>query len=1044
MANITADTYTVAQGVTFAQCGRGTPAALQIALGFDGANPEHLALRCPITGTVPEGTLVRVQHKTAGASTWRDGPFLRRIRLSDLGALPADLVGKVTDSFVGMAFGVAAASSAATALDVRLAVYPPASAPVQYVTGAHTLQALAPAAPAVTHNCTPSTFAATLASLPHQSGAAVHLRLAAGTYSWSNVIWNKGGTESARLYVSAAALGDVVINTPAGRCLFAAADWVVFEKLRFQGSGVDSGPDASSLWLEVSGATAKPTGWTLRNCEVLGFDVCAKAFRTVDRFHFHGLLVQGNNPWSETTGGNTWNDSAFQLPGVGNAVWNCTISGHGDVFRLHTSLGIYFSAGSGIYRCDVLRTGDDLLEADDGSGNLYAWRNRVKNCGNAISADGAYGPTYFVQNVIVNPSRGPLKLTSNSHQTVVQANTFVMSEKVTAAGLLTPNGGTQRGLELTNNIFHYTGAGNVMHWSAGLAEDVWGNNAWYPDRDFLLNTVGIWANLAAAKAGNPARFANDIVLPAQPFATAITLGASYTSEYLAVPDATLATGSPARNAGRTIPGVTDGFTGPAPDMGAIITGQAAVEYGVPSSVSWAAPAAGSMAQIGFASGAHPLGLPATISNIDPATQPWGTGTPWAGSGSRGNKPWTSSNDFGGIAWAQSTRQAVSNGGGHVAYCATAPQAWDAATLSCKWLAVPIPSDGFSQVGAITTPAGLAAVYPAAQLDSDWGEWTGDYTGIAADLRQPGKIFPEVAHNYYGMFWVPGSAHGNSNGAIVYCAGITGNGESSGIPSGHYFDLDSASYARTANRRAGATGLSAAAGGTIYHPGVGKGFAITSGPSAAVSAYDVYDPATRAWTRRNSTNAVSAGIESGGLGAFYSASVPDGLLLNFLPVNGSGIFAFSNAVAQRIDAMSATAAAAGGGTWSQLTVSAASWPRMNVVSDSLIAPGETTAAIGWCFHPGKGAFYAVNGRNGSTTLWKLSPPAGATTIAALLAGTWTITTETISGPGLLSRTSTGGANDARRVYNRLAYDAVNSCLIFFPECLTDRPTAITPA
>lgn len=590
MAQATADTLVAPAGALRGRFGRGTP-ALPVSLGFDRANPAHLCLRCPITGPLDDLTLARVQYKAPAANTWIDGPFLPRVRLADLGTLPADLVGKVTDSFVGTAFGVAVPSASPTALDVRLAVFVPSQA-TQYVTGTHTPAAVAAPAPAVTHTCTPATFAAVLASLPHQSGADVHLRLSAGVYTWSALQWAKGGTQAKPLYVSAAALGDVTINTPTGTCVAPAADDVVFERLRFQGSGTHSGTAATSAWM-IPATGRRTRRWTVRGCEVLGFDRALKAFEPVDDFHVYYTRLAGNYPWAlayQDNGGQpnlTWNGDAFALPGSGNCVWQCTIGGHGDLFRVHTSSGLFFSAGSGWWQCDVLNTGDDALEADDGAGNIFAWRNRIKNCGNAVSVDGTYGPTYFTQCVVANSMRGPIKATSTSYYALVQQNTFVLAEKWasgggTSHGVLTPSAGNQRGLQLTNNVFHYTGVGNALHWSAPLVGETWGNNAWYPDRGFFINGTGTYANLAAAKAGNPARFASDVVLPAQPFATPITLGATYATEYTGTPAAALAVGSPARNAGRVIPGITDGYTGAAPDIGAVISGQAAVAYGVPT------------------------------------------------------------------------------------------------------------------------------------------------------------------------------------------------------------------------------------------------------------------------------------------------------------------------------------------------------------------------------------------------------------------------------------------------------------------------------
>jgi hypothetical protein len=570
------------------------PAGVPIALGFDGANPENICLRCPISGTVAEGTTVQAQYKATASSTWIDGPFLNRVRLADLGTLPTDLVGKVTNSFVGTAFGVNTPSSTASTFDVRIKVTTPDTT-VSYVTGTHTFQALAPTAPTVTHNCTPANFSTVFASLPSASGTDVHLRMAPGTYTVSNLVWNKSGTASKHLYVSAATRGDVIISAPSGTAISLDASYVVFEKIVFQGSGTDSGTSATSAGI-VSSTTTRYQRITVRDCAFNGFDRAFKMFNPVDGFNIYNTTLNGNNTWALTyqdNGGQpnlTWNDDGFTLPGVGNSVWNCTISGHGDAFRVHTSSGIFFSAGTGMWRCDITRTGDDSFETDDSAGNVYAWRNRIKNAGNAISADGTYGPVYFVQNIVANTARGPIKVTSDSSNLNVISNSFVLSEKVSNHGILTPGGGVQRGLKMINNLFHYTGSGNALHWSAGLAEDTWANNAWYPDRGFLINGVGTYATLAAAKTGNAVRFANDQLLIAQPFDTAITLGASYTTEYLGVPNPVLSSGSAAKNAGLPVVGITTGFTGAAPDMGAIVSGQAGWSYGdvaLPALPAWA-------------------------------------------------------------------------------------------------------------------------------------------------------------------------------------------------------------------------------------------------------------------------------------------------------------------------------------------------------------------------------------------------------------------------------------------------------------------------
>jgi hypothetical protein len=1072
VATPVADTLVVPAGILFARAGRGSPPLLPITLGFDGANPENLCVRAEITGTVPEGTLARIEYKLAGAQTWRSGPFCSRVRLSDFTGVPATVAAQLRNAFVGFALGVAAASAVAQTFDVRLAVYPPASAPVQYFTAQHTLKPL-PVAPAITHTCTPASaanFATFLATLPNQSGAPVHVRMGPGTYTWNDLLWDKGGTAEFPIFLSAAALGDVIINTPNGRCMRIGASHVVHENLRYTGSGVDAGLTPASIWQDLQGGAASQSNWTFINTEVLGFDVGSRCFEQVNGFGTYRSRFIGNNPWAAAflpngfggTGNNsTWNDHGLCWPGVGNWALECEFKGFGDTWRSYAnSSSKQYVAGSGITRCDIRNSGDDMLEADGTCGS-YAFRSRGVNVGNGFSCDDTFGPVVLAQCLVVNPSRGPVKLTSTSFGTQVLNCTFVMTAKGPADhGILTPGGTLQTGFQLINTVAHYIGVGNALYWSGGLAEDKWESNAWFPDRGFLIqNVTGTHATLAAAKTAHPQRFANDVLLSAQPFALAITLGANATTEYIGNPTGELAPGEAARASGVPVPGVTDGFSGAAPDRGCFVTGQAAVQYGVPTSTPlWSRPAPGTSAQIGYAKNAHPLGLPATYSQLDPVNfAAWNPGPAsglWAGSGTKGNKPWSSANAFGGAFWSESLQCYVKNGGGHVAFCPTTPQLYNAATLAFEWAAIPLPADGLSLVPAITSASQIDTTYPAGYADTSWGEWLGSYTGNAAQYRQPGKIFPFSVHSYYGCFTVPGSAHGNVNGALIICSAGTGNGEATGsnpansINACHHFDLDTRVYERAANKRTGA--WSAASGGTCYHPGVNRGFACTSGPTAAISGIDVYEPSTRTWSTSTITNLganqVVATADAGGLAPWYSPAFPQGLLLKFVPQNASGVPTRNSATSVQIWAISAVAALSNGGTFTRLNVNATSWPEI-LAADSGDMVGPTCAAIGWAFVPPLARHFAVNGQHGSNTLWKLSPPASASTLADLLTGTWTVTTETLTGPGLESKratfdgeTGTGG----RFVYNRLAYNAAKNCLMYMPEGINQRVSVLTPA
>ncbi len=548
-------------------------------MGYDRATPEQISLRCPITGVLASNATAKAEYRRVGASTWIDGGLLYRARLTDMGSLPADLVGKVGESFIGWITDL----SVGVTYDVRVRVNQPGVAE-QIISGSRATRSLPAAAPVVTKTCTPANFTSVILTLVPGD----HLRLSAGSYVLSAPLVSvPSGTEARPIYITAANLGDVTISRNTDVLLVPNSDHVVWERVRFTGSNQDSGINVLSKFC-VPSTTRRNKAWTFRYCEMTGFDSAIKCFEPVDDFLVYECLIRGNNTWSATYGdpiNQTWDDSGLQFPGSGNAAWANTLSGFGDTFRCHTSLGMRFTAGNYYWRNRVEWGGDNAFEADDAAGNVAAYDNLICNSGDMLSVDGTYGPTGFFRNLCINTTRGPIKVTSKSINTRILNNTFVIGTKSasSAHGLLTPSADGQIALEYRNNLFVYSGPGNLIHWSSPMMQDTWGTNGWTAGGIFI-NGAGSWSNLAGAKAGNPARFAADVLLPAQPFAEAITLGSNYSTIYAGNPTGALLAGSVARNAGSVIPGITDGYSGTAPDIGAFITGRTAAVYGRSSDV----------------------------------------------------------------------------------------------------------------------------------------------------------------------------------------------------------------------------------------------------------------------------------------------------------------------------------------------------------------------------------------------------------------------------------------------------------------------------
>lgn len=75
------------------------------------------------------------------------------------------------------------------------------------------------------------------------------------------------------------------------------------------------------------------------------------------------------------------------------------------------------------------------------------------------------------------------------------------------------------------------------------------------------------------------RHEHDVIVESNPFEVDVALGADYRTLVTARYSPKLKATSSARGAGVAIPGVTDGFTGGAPDIGAVITGRGLPVFG---------------------------------------------------------------------------------------------------------------------------------------------------------------------------------------------------------------------------------------------------------------------------------------------------------------------------------------------------------------------------------------------------------------------------------------------------------------------------------
>lgn len=561
-----------------------TAATSPITLAFDEATPHQISVRAVQSRALASGTTAALSYRVTGVGSYIDAMPLYRVQTSE-GGLAADA------GFAGPIIGL----DPGITYDVRVDLTEPGVGSWQLDT-THTTRALpaenaSPSGSGSSKSANTSNWTTVLAG----AVAGDVITLANGSYTTAGLSFTSPGTAANPVTIRGASRAGVTIDDTSSQPTFdillsLSGSYCTIENITFLGSGTDGGADAPSQAISWSGGNGMTKNyWTIRHCTFDGFDRAIKTYEPIKGLLVYDCEFLGNNPYQVTVDdtGAGWNDDGCDISGHGNCVWNCTFEGHGDVIKM--GLGGSQSAfadsmrsrANYVHHCWIKWSADDGCEFDESAGNVGFYDNIVTNSADSFSCDGIYGgPVVVVRNLFINHIRYPLKLTSVSQGVRVYNNTFVETTKKSGHdyGYLQATGSTNYGLDWRNNLLTYRGSGALIHAnsSTSLPNFDAANNAWYASNQGIqwATSLGSYASVAAAKTGMAPVMRNDIVLSSSdPFASAITLGASYTTQYTGHVDATLAAGNSARNAGMALPGVTDGFTGAAPDIGCEISGR---------------------------------------------------------------------------------------------------------------------------------------------------------------------------------------------------------------------------------------------------------------------------------------------------------------------------------------------------------------------------------------------------------------------------------------------------------------------------------------
>jgi len=591
-----------------AACGEGATSSLvQVR-----KTPEQIAVYADAS-SFDASAYATLEYKLTSASTWRQGHPLYRVR-----------PGTADDAFAGCIFDL----QPGRAYDVR----------VTFTDGSGSFQEQAQFStrrlPADVSQQSATTTVSSLSEFQtaiNNANPGDVIELSDGTYSMSSTISINGisGTAASPIYIRGESKNGTIINRSSQGRVFSIAsstqvDHVVIENMTMDAgyppeAGANGGAGTEAIRLGFTSPLIEPEYLTFRNLVITGAPMGIKCAGGTGGNLANNILVYNCN----LTGTRSWiadnirssSADGLRLVGSGNCVWNNTMQGYGDSIAFAHS----GDESDGLLVCNyayrnyVHNSMDNVVEFDHAQRFHAAYDNYFENVNTGVSqsdnATPSYGPTYFFRNIIVNFAKRFVKLNSSWEGWHHYNNTYIRTQGVAGdfaenSGYIqdSPSGRRNNRWAYRNNIHiarHALSASLLAFRVApgGVECDV-SHNAWYPDGSRIRWPDGGPTYTNGASEAIAATDTHDTLYPSgaglspnsrwhqldqvsesNPWTNTLTLGARADTEITGKTTLRIASGSALKNAGVAIPGITDGYSGAAPDMGAVIAGRALPAWG---------------------------------------------------------------------------------------------------------------------------------------------------------------------------------------------------------------------------------------------------------------------------------------------------------------------------------------------------------------------------------------------------------------------------------------------------------------------------------
>lgn len=262
------------------------------------------------------------------------------------------------------------------------------------------------------------------------------------------------------------------------------------------------------------------------------------------------------------------------LSGAGHVIaWN-RIQDCWDTISLAGGRGEPKDGALDICYNDLRQATDDGVEADHVYHNTRIYRNRLTNTFSSLSSQPAFGgPTYMLYNAMYNTTNKPFKLHVNTTGAIIAHNTCAASREAFY-------GGTFHDAHFWNNLLLGL-PGEQGYWMSTQGHpvemDYTGYHVAVPSSLIKLNNVRYQTMDEFAEDTGQMKHA--VKVDWHVFVNAPQPSGHETAVDPVAADLRLRSGSAAVDGGILLPGINDGFTGKAPDLGCYELGAHVPHYG---------------------------------------------------------------------------------------------------------------------------------------------------------------------------------------------------------------------------------------------------------------------------------------------------------------------------------------------------------------------------------------------------------------------------------------------------------------------------------